>query len=58
MVTFVVKNGLTKKMRYDEIGLCTQNKDTVLGSLDDTMKRALLLIKDNNDSQLTRSDNS
>jgi hypothetical protein len=44
MEKFVVKNGhQPKKMRYEEIGLCTQNKDTILGSVDDTMKRGSVI---------------
>ena len=33
MARLVVKNGHQKDTCYKEIGLCAQNKDTVLGSV-------------------------
>lgn len=44
MVGFVVKNKHQKAMYYDEIGICTQNISTILGSIFDTIGRAYMIV--------------
>lgn len=40
MARVVVENGHQKDTCYHETGLCTQNKDIVLGTIDSTFGRA------------------
>ena len=43
MARLVVKNGHQKETCYNELELCAQNKDNVLGSVVNTIGRAYVI---------------
>ena len=50
MIGPIVKSGCQKDRYYDEIGLCAQTKDTILGSLINTIRRAYVPLTANKES--------